>query len=410
MSTLRGVGTYLPVWENAGRRVVGRDEDALTLAVAAGRALMDGLRSGSVTGDDGDDVRQVVLVSRDLPLAEGGNSAALLAGLGLADITPVVEQVGGAPAVLDAVVSAAPGTLVLAADLEPAGAGAVLIGAEDADGAEGSLSLRVLGRVTGSLPITSRGRDGERWDYDDSRLLFERGTKKALSALALETPPTIVAGLSAKPAGQVSGGRAPSLPTLGGSSTVFALAAATAGDVLVATEQGSAVAATILGSPRVHRDEPSPRPLARTRSTPGPDIGISLPAYERAFAAKVRWEAGSCDACGQLAMPPRRRCTACGSEEGWSLSPLPRSGEVYTKVDIHVPVPGRETPYSLAIVQLDDTDVRTLVTVTGVPAGAVDIGDRGRLVLRLVDVRSGVPDYGHALLPDQTDQPQGESA
>ena len=79
-------------------------------------------------------------------------------------------------------------------------------------------------------------------------------------------------------------------------------------------------------------------------------------------------------------------------------------------MDIHVPVPGRETPYSLAIVQLDDTDVRTLVTVTGVPAGAVDIGDRGRLVLRLVDVRSGVPDYGHALLPDLTDQPQGESA
>jgi uncharacterized OB-fold protein len=109
-------------------------------------------------------------------------------------------------------------------------------------------------------------------------------------------------------------------------------------------------------------------------------------------------------------MPPRRRCTACGSEDGWSLTPLPRTGEVYTKVDIHVPVPGRATPYSLAIVSLDDTDIRVLVQVTGAPAGTVEIGDRGKLVLRLVDTRSGVPDYGHALLPEPASEPQGEQS
>ncbi len=44
--------------------------------------------------------------------------------------------------------------------------------------------------------------------------------------------------------------------------------------------------------------------------------------------------------------------------------------------------------------------MRALVRVTGVDAGTVDIGDRGRLVLRRVAVRSGVPDYGYAFEPD----------
>ncbi|MBD0322603.1 MAG: hypothetical protein ICV72_04345, partial [Aldersonia sp.] len=56
--------------------------------------------------------------------------------------------------------------------------------------------------------------------------------------------------------------------------------------------------------------------------------------------------------------------------------------------------------YSLAIVELDDIGVRALVKVTGAEPGTVEIGDRGRLVLRRVAVRSGVPDYGYAFEPD----------
>ncbi|EAQ00613.1 hypothetical protein JNB_10579 [Janibacter sp. HTCC2649] len=407
MTTIVGIGTYLPVWEVSGRRTAGLDEDALTLAVAAGRALLEGLSARADT--ESTDVRQVVFITRDLPLLEGGNSAALLAGLALDDDVPVVEQVGGGPAVLDAVATASPGTLVVAADLEPAGAAAALIGETTPAPTPGGAELSLLARVARSLPLSSRGRDGGRWDYDDPRLLLERGTKAALAKLDLEDPPSVISGVTPKIAAQLSGGRSPALPTTGASSAIFALAAASAGDVVAAAEQGSAVAAALTGAPQVWRDEAAPQPLPRTRMTPGPDIGISLPAYDRAFDAKVRWEAGSCDECGQLAMPPRLRCLGCGSEAGWTLTPLPRVGEVYTKVDIHVPVPGRATPYSLAIVALDDTDVRTLVTVTGAPSGSVEIGDRGRLVLRLIDTRSGVPDYGHALLPAPA-EPQGETA
>ncbi len=403
MSIVSAVGTYLPAWEVGQGRTRGADEDAVTMAVAAGRALLDGLATEPDPAAAAGRVGLVVFVTRDLPLLEGGNSAALLAGLGLNDDVPVVEQVGGAPAVLDVAATAAEGTLVLAADLDPPGAGAVLIGPSGS-------AVEVVGRVTRSLPVTSRGRDGERWEYDDPRLVLERGTKAALARLQLGEPPTMIAGLAGKPTAQLSAGRSPSLPTTGASSAVFALAQAAAGDVLVGTEQASACAVSVTGTVRSFRDEAPPRAMPATRHTPGPDIGISLPAYERAFDAKLRWEAGSCDACGHLALPPRRRCTSCGSEDGWSLAPLPRVGEVYTKVDIHVPVPGRGTPYSLAIVQLPDTHVRALVTVTGAPAGTVEIGDPGRLVLRLVDTRAGVPDYGYAFLPDVPANTEGPDA
>ena len=83
------------------------------------------------------------------------------------------------------------------------------------------------------------------------------------------------------------------------------------------------------------------------------------------------------------------------------MVPLPRTGSVYTETTVHIPVPGLRTPYSLVIVDLDDVGVHALVKVTGAPAGAVDIGERGRLALRRVAVRSGVPDYGYAFEPDR---------
>ncbi|HEX4189472.1 MAG TPA: OB-fold domain-containing protein [Marmoricola sp.] len=387
MTNVSAVGTYLPVWATKAGRVTGPDEDVVTMAVEAGLAAL---------GDRSGEVRNIVLVSRDLPLIEGGNSAAVLAGLGLDAHVPVVEQLGGAPATLDAIANAAAGTLVLAADLAPAGAGAVLV---SHDGP----SLTEPGRVTRSLPITSRGRDGERRDYADPRLELQRGLHVAVDALELQDKPVVVAGTTVKIARELCAGTPPELPVAGASAAVFALAGLEqigAGGLVLAVEQASAAAARLGGVPTVVRNELAQREPARLRDNPGPDIAISLAAYDRAFEAKVRWEAGSCNACGTLAFPPRLRCFECGSEAGWSLTPLPRTGEVYSCVTVHVPVPGLPTPYSLAIVQLDGTEVRALVKVTGVGPGEIAIGDRGSLVLRRVAVRSGIPDYGYALLPD----------
>src|SRR5262249_60137288 len=109
------IGTYLPCWGASQHRLVGDDEDAITLAVEAGRAAL--IASGAV--------ERVVVVSRDLPLLESSNAAVLLAGLGLDPELEVDERLGGAPATLDAVSSARPRTLIIGTDLNPAGAGAL---------------------------------------------------------------------------------------------------------------------------------------------------------------------------------------------------------------------------------------------------------------------------------------------
>jgi len=366
------------------------------MAVAAARAALS---------QGAEPVRRVVFLTRDLPLLEGGNGAALLAGIGLAADVPVAEQLGGAPAVAAALAQAAPGTLVVAADLEPAGAAAALVG----DSGSGS-EVELLGQITRSLPVVTRGRDGVVRDYEDPRLLRERGVGLAVDGLALATKPDVIAGVAGKAAAALCAARPPELPTTGASATVFAIAAvldaaATERDdaatkLIIATEQASAVALRVGAGCPVHRDEPAPQPLPVARDNPGPQISISLAAYERAFESKLRWQAGKCDKCATLAFPPRYRCLSCGSEAGWSLVELPRTGSVYTTVTVHVAVPGLPTPYSLAIVELDDVGVRALVKVTGAPPGTVAIDDRGQLVLRRVAVRSGVPDYGYALLPD----------
>ena len=101
MPYVASIGTYLPCWGTPNHRVPGDDEDAITLAVEAGRAALAGSAA----------VERVVLVSRDLPLLESSNAAVLLAGLSLDPELEVDERLGGAPAAVDALSSARPRTL-----------------------------------------------------------------------------------------------------------------------------------------------------------------------------------------------------------------------------------------------------------------------------------------------------------
>ncbi len=388
--SIAAIGTYLPPWGSVAARVQGLDEDALTMAVQAGRAAL---------GAHDADVGHVVFVTRDLPLLEGGNGAALVAGLGLPATTTVVEQIGGGPAVLDALLAAAPGTLVIGSDT---GTGSGAAAAVVADG-EG-LTLVPVARVLRSLPVRARGSDGEVHDYGDPRLVRERGMRAALTDAGIARKAVAAVGLPAKDAAALCEGDAPRVPTTGASSPVFALAAladARANGLLLAFEQATMTAVDITaGAVTVTRVEPAAQDVPKQRATPGPEIRISLPAYERAFEAKVRLEAGRCPHCGTLALPPRHRCLGCGAEGDAGLAALPRDATVYTTTTIHTPVPGLATPYTIVIVELGDTGVRLLAQVTGAPPGTVGIGDRGEMVLRRVAERSGIPDYGYAFAPE----------
>src|ERR1700728_858841 len=184
MTQILSIGTYLPPWTVRVRRVKGPDEDALTMAVAAGRAA-----------DPDATAQRVVLVSRDFPLLEGGNGAVLLAALSLPADTRVTEVLGGAPAVLDQIGSAGDATLVIAADDNDlvAGAGAVLTG-------HGGATLTPVARQTRSLPLTARGEDGARHAYVDPRLQREVGVRSTLARLGLTGTPAVAAVAGVPPA------------------------------------------------------------------------------------------------------------------------------------------------------------------------------------------------------------------
>jgi uncharacterized OB-fold protein len=406
MTHVAAIATYLPCWGSASGRVAGGDEDAVTLAVEAGRAAIDAADGGGMA--DGGGVQRVVLVSRELPLLEGGNAAVLLAGLGLDPGIEVSERLGGAPAALDALTSARPSTLVIAADVLPfAGAAAALVG-------DSGLPVVPVARLARSLPVRTRSAAGQVHDYGDPRLLRERGVLASLAGLAAlagdgADKPLALAGVDARQAAAVCAGQPAALPTTGASSALFALAAlaqARSSGPLFAAEQATVSGVQVGdGVALVRRVEPAARPLPATMLTPGKEIPVSLAAYDRAFSAKVRFEAGRQAATGELDFPPRYRVGTDGTlHTDYTLVPLPRTGTVYTGVTVRIPVPGLPTPYSLVIVELDGVDVRVLARVTGASPGAVNIGDRGRMVLRLVAVRSGVPDYGYAFCPAEAAQ------
>jgi uncharacterized OB-fold protein len=399
------LATYRPVWEaGPGGRSCGPDEDAATLAVCAAWPLVD---EGSI--------ERVVLVTRSPDFLEPGAGPVLLAALGLPRDVRVEERLGGGPAALAALCDASAGTLVIAVSPEaPAGAAAVLTGVE-------GVEVSQARAAAASLPVRVRAVAGGVSTYDDARLLRERGTGPAVAAVTNGAPPAAVTGV---PPGELRrlGVDGVPQPVGGAAEPFFALAELVAarrsaseaprsaggeaprsggGDasrsvLLVAAEGASATAVSLGdGDARVLRVEREAIPVP-VRAEPLPArIPVSLPAYARAFDAKVGLKAGRC-ACGSLAYPPRVLCLECGRSGELTPEDLPRTGEVYSTVTIRTPVPGIPGPYSLAIVALDGVDVRILVHVTGAPAGSVGIGERGGLVFRRIALRDGVPDYGYA--------------
>lgn len=411
MAQAVAIGTYLPPWQKDGRRVKGPDEDALTMAVAAGRAT-----------DPGASAQRVIMVSRNFPLLEGGNAGVLLAGLSLRADVPVAEILGGAPAVIDQILAAGDGALVIASDDSDTavGAAAVLIGST------GGATLSPAARQSRSLPMRTRHQDGSRQSYVDPRLEREVGVKSTLKRLGLTDTPTVaaVAGVASSQLGKCFDTTVALEDPRASASAVIRLIADAVEQgrpgLVVAIEQSSITAAELtLGahSVRMARDEETPSELPRFTFSEGIGIPISLPAYARAFEPKIRWEAAVFDERPGIdsapMFPPRVRVDSGGELAAeYRLEPLPRTGTVYTHTTIRIPVPDLPSPYSLALIQLDDSPVRVLLKVTGVPAGTAAIGQTGSVVLRRIATRTGIPDYGHMFWPGKpaSSRPEGAVA
>jgi uncharacterized OB-fold protein len=286
------------------------------------------------------------------------------------------------------------------------------------------VSLPPIARQTRSLPLTARGENGARHTYVDPRLQREVGVRSTIARLNLTGTP-VVAAVAGIPLAQLGSGfdtsAASADPTISAGVILRLMAemieAGTQG-LLLAVEQASVSVAELVlegATPRIAHDEFSPRELPKTRVADGIGIPISMPAYTRAFEPKIRWEAAVFDESPGIdsapQFPPRMRVNNAGQlANEYRLEPLPRTGTVYTHTTIRIPVPDLPSPYSLAVVQLDDSPVRVLLKVTGVPAGETTIGQQGAVVLRKIATRAGIPDYGYAFWPGRTLSPEEVNA
>jgi len=388
VSRLVAVCTYRPCYSADSRRVAGPDEDIVTMAVAAARTAL---------GDRRPD--RVILVSRQIDRAPEAAGAVIAAALDLSESVPVERRIGGAATALEALTLSPENTLVLAIDLARSDDGS--------DGAAAALTgpgegLRAAGRVQHGMPVADVGGV-----HDDLRLLRERAWRPAAERLAVGADgAVVVAGIPARVSkGLVRSVKAPAPPLVeGAAGALLALADLGAAGQLgrvIGLEGGDGAAADLFELDfqvaRLERSTTVPYPKPPAIEV---EIPISLSAYERAFEAKVGLKASRCE-CGELSIPPRRLCLRCGRENATELVPLPHEAEVYSIVTIHVPLPGKRVPYSIAVVSIEGVSVRLLATVTDAEAGSARIGDRGELVLRRVALREGIADYGYAFQPNE---------
>ncbi|MEV5897224.1 bifunctional MaoC family dehydratase N-terminal/OB-fold nucleic acid binding domain-containing protein [Nonomuraea fuscirosea] len=97
-----------------------------------------------------------------------------------------------------------------------------------------------------------------------------------------------------------------------------------------------------------------------------------------------------CADCGELRHPPGPMCPRCRSANR-SHTVASGAGTLYSYVvHHHPPVPGRETPFVVGVVELPE-GVRIVGNVVDCPIGEVEIGMRLRVTYRAMDDRLVLP-------------------
>lgn len=81
-----------------------------------------------------------------------------------------------------------------------------------------------------------------------------------------------------------------------------------------------------------------------------------------------------CGNCGELAIPPKEFCPACGARD-WHAVPLSGEGTIASYTIIRVAPPGHaaDAPYAIAVVRLKD-GVQLLGRVVDIPLEQVAVG------------------------------------
>jgi uncharacterized OB-fold protein len=110
------------------------------------------------------------------------------------------------------------------------------------------------------------------------------------------------------------------------------------------------------------------------------DSPLTLPGFFDALA-DGELLGGICADCGQVLLPPRPACYACGSRS-IEVESQPKAGEIYACTAVHTPPPALEddAPYTIAVVELDSGG--RLTGRVDEAFDAVGVGDRVEMRVR----------------------------
>jgi len=147
---------------------------------------------------------------------------------------------------------------------------------------------------------------------------------------------------------------------------------------------------------RVLKFRPAARPAKAAAAVPAPVVirpAVTLDSeYFWAGTALGELRIQRCGGCGLLRHPPGPMCPECGATKPTHLV-SDGVGEVYSYVVHHHPrVPGRATPFVVALVELDE-GVRMLGELTGVEPDDVHIGLSVEVVFTKVDDDLTMPSW-----------------
>jgi uncharacterized protein len=137
-----------------------------------------------------------------------------------------------------------------------------------------------------------------------------------------------------------------------------------------------------------YRPEPSsPRPASAAMRPPVTQDTAFF--WEGTAAGELRIQ--RCPGCGALRHPPGPMCPRCGAAHNGTYTVAAGAGEVHSYVvHHHPPVPGKKTPFTVALVDLPE-GVRVMGELTGIPPDEVRVGLPVRSSFITVDESLALP-------------------
>ena len=406
------------------RSLAGPDEDSLTLAIEAARRLPTGAL---------DRVRSVVFCTTTAPYLVKNNASAAHAVLGLDPSVPAYDAGGALRSAVGTLRSAAPGTLILAADVTTARPGApnelthgdagvaVLMGDDDAVATiENAVSLtaEILDHWRNGNPWISQSEDrfpvGSYLDLLHQLLRradlcsSDHVVVSAASARLLRAAEKQLAavGKLSRVRGVGFSGAADLLfnlvEVLGGADTgqtVTAVSLADGCDVLrirlTDVDAGTRFRPALVGAgvTPTYLDALTWRGLLHCDPPRRPEPRVvSAPAALRGTSWKFALKASVCGACGNVSTPPQQVCLRCGSaEQGEPITMSDRQPVIRT-FSVDRLAYTLNPPMVAAVVGFDGGG-RLEVELTDTEPDAVAVGTPVRMTFRRRHSSGGVHNY-----------------